>query len=70
MIFLAFVITTLLTPQGPIEVNLMVPWNEPLQECAGELNTKFRHAKKIDLTCKAMSGELVDITITGAYSGI
>lgn len=56
-----------MTPQGPFEVNLMVPWNEPLQECAGEVNGKFRHDRGIDLTCKTMSGELVDINIRGAY---
>ena len=67
MVILSMITTTLLVVQtGQIsEVELLVPSDRVLQECAGEIDFKKR---QIDLSCKTMAGDMVHYTLTGAYS--
>lgn len=64
MIYMAMIVTTLWLPAGPVEVELLVPSDKPLAECAGEVRMSTR---TISLTCRTWAGEMVDYEITGAY---
>lgn len=45
-------------------MELLVPSDKPLAECAGEVRMSTR---TISLTCRTWAGEMVDYEITGAY---
>ena len=68
MILMMMVLTTLMYPNGAVfEIELLVPYDEPLTECAGEVKDNFGRNRYIDLTCMTMGQQLVEIEITGAF---